>query len=237
MPKNLFERRHYNAIAKLLHARYLLEPHGQGRVAIEHAITDFVRLFEDDNPRFSAGRFLVAAGSVGGPAENPRRRGGWPIGSVSSGTLRTEDLLEAFTDELQATYERTGEKVPPADKKLIKEARAILNRMDDDEFANEEDADAAEYLVNEELVDALESLAPSYIYFGGHEGDPADIGWWVSIESLEEDARSGEVLKVDAGDELPKGYTGLVMDVSDHGNVTLYHAVKGERKAELWGIV
>ena len=37
-------------------------------------------------------------------------------------------------------------------------------------------------------------------------------------------------------DEVPRGYTGEVLQVSDHGNITLYTFTNG-RGREVWGLV
>lgn len=92
------------------------------------------------------------------------------IGSISHGTLRTEDLLQAFADTL--------ENLDPTDKyfALIREARAV-----------DPDSETASYLVNEELYDALNDLAPEGTYFGAHPGDGSDFGFW-PVEEWEDES-------------------------------------------------
>lgn len=90
------------------------------------------------------------------------------IGSISHGTLRTEDLLEAFADELEIIgIGHDGE---------IKEARELL-AIGADEWSDEQQEHAA-YLINEVLIDALNEYAPPHTYFGAHEGDGSDFGFW-----------------------------------------------------------
>jgi hypothetical protein len=111
--------------------------------------------------------------------------------------LRTEDLLTAFADEL--------EYLAPTDE-LIVEARAITD------FDSEEAAD----MVNE-LIDALSVWAPAYCYFGAHEGDGADFGFWPSRDAID------ELPHVQDSDEARELGEDCVF-VNDHGNVTVYGA-------------
>jgi len=127
------------------------------------------------------------------------------IGSISHGTLRTEDLLSAFADELEWL---TG----PND--LSKEAQEI----------NPESEEASE-LVND-LIDALQELAPPYCYFGAHEGDGADFGFWFFWDAINELPRVAD----------PADVEGLGEDcvfVNDHGNITIY----GADGAVIWDCV
>ena len=98
-------------------------------------------------------------------------------GTVISGTLRTEDLLDALSTELERLvkadmkYQRI---VPTTDysawatihinRALIYDARLLANN------------DASEIV--DELFDALNNYAPEGMYFGAHEDDGADFGWW-----------------------------------------------------------
>jgi hypothetical protein len=106
------------------------------------------------------------------------------MGTVISGTLRNEDLLNAFIDELETLVKHEQKtlrlKTPLgiaygdwtsiiARKRLIFDAR------------NSQDESIASEIVNE-LQDALNEYAPDGMYFGTLEGDGADFGWW-NIES------------------------------------------------------
>jgi len=147
------------------------------------------------------------------------------FGTISRGTLRTEDLLEAFADELD--YQVSHGAAVDAEhgdslRKLAAEARAVDPEHED-----------ADELVNE-LQDALHELAPSYAYFGASEGDRSDFGFWPSIDTIEDAVRDGEVTKVNAGDELAED--GEYMIVTDHGNVT-YGYVQDGTFHEVWSCV
>jgi hypothetical protein len=137
------------------------------------------------------------------------------IGTISHGTLRTPDLLEAFGWELQHIS------AAPGHQALAKEARKrshyfTWNDLPDGEAVEETDADSE--LVNA-LIDALGELAPPYCYFGTHEGDGSDFGYWPDMEAIEELPRVGDPA------DVPAGGTGEdAVYVNDHGNVTVYGA-------------
>lgn len=141
------------------------------------------------------------------------------FGSVSSGTVRPEDLIPAFVDELRWLQGRV-----PRD--IYKELRAYeAGKLD------EEDAD---WLL-EALFDALDALAPAYAYFGAHEGDGADYGFWL-ISDFERCAQENDALFVDDTSKVPKDYSGEVVHINDHGNCTLYAARRGKLH-EVWAVV
>ena len=138
------------------------------------------------------------------------------VGTLIHGTMRNEDLLTAFADELER-LDASGKHAA-----YINDARDWRGRGY--EFAND---------VLERLFDALDGYAPPYCYFGAHAGDGSDYGFWPDVESLEADAREGDfVVKVGAGSERPDGFD-YVMEVNDHGNVTLY----GRGGKEIWSVV
>ena len=132
------------------------------------------------------------------------------IGSISSGTLRTEDLLSAFASELR--YLANGH---PGNLTLADEADAV------EDF----DSDEAVELVND-LIDILNEYAPPYCYFGAHEGDGADFGFWPLWDAID------ELPTVEDGDEA-KAKGEDCKAVNDHGNVTLY----GGDGAVIWDCV
>jgi hypothetical protein len=154
------------------------------------------------------------------------------IGTVSHGTLRTEDLLEAFADELESVLDNNPELDDLKYRAMVAEARVIdVERMEEND-----DTDAS-VLVNE-LQDALDSLAPLYMYFGSTEGDDSDFGWWPNLDSLGEAIQDGEVLQLDAGDEIPTDYVGEVVFVNDHGNMAFgYVGEKSREFVEVWSCV
>lgn len=136
------------------------------------------------------------------------------LGSISSGTLRSRDLLEEFEWTLRHLAERNIAALDDfsethADRemfdrhlRLCEDARKLLEVEDDWDEEQEEEATG---LVAEDFHDALQEYAPPYVSFGSHEGDGADFGFWPQIESLEDDARGryASVLKLDAGDPWP----------------------------------
>jgi len=141
------------------------------------------------------------------------------LGSVSSATMLPSDLIPAFCRELR----RLGAR----DKELTRIERQCA-RVNCDKYFNSE---AAQWDLDA-LFDMLNEYAPSYCYFGAHPGDGADYGFWVS-EDLEYDF---DGLKVNDLSEVPAGYTGDVLHVNDHGNMTLY-SVKRGKLSEVWSIV
>jgi hypothetical protein len=169
------------------------------------------------------------------PAAKRRRIPPTNIGSVSSGTMRTEDLIPDFIYELRRQVPLTREH-----RKLIRGIELdIRNHTPHGKDASHSaywDLDQAGEDLGE-LMDALDTYAPPYFYFGAHPGDGADYGFWLS-ESFREDF---DGLIVDDSwrgrqDEIPKGYTGEVLRISDHGNMTLLAYSRG-RSREVWGIV
>ena len=169
------------------------------------------------------------------------------IGSVSSGTMRAEDLIPSFLWELQHQK--------PLRREHRKLAREIAKRMDAD-YTHDHEADGCKYMGLdiwncgknqdaenyygtedaeydlEALFDALNEYAPAYFYFGAHCGDGSDFGYWLS-EGFADDF---DGLKVSDTSEVPRGYSGEVLHVNDHGNCTLYAYSRG-RGREVWAIV
>lgn len=147
------------------------------------------------------------------------------FGTVSHGTLRTEDLIEAFTDALESLASGNTH------SKLIGEAQAWLDidadSLTDDALDDHEEDGSA---IVEELQDALQEFAPAYAYFGAHPGDGSDFGFWLGgLEDF-------DGLRVSDTSEVPDDYSGEVLHVNDHGNATLYAAQGGEL-TEVWALV
>lgn len=136
------------------------------------------------------------------------------IGSISTGTLRQPDLIEAFADELAAID--LGEDASA----LVERANAWLTAQEDAEAAGYEPeyCDAAHMDEANELIlaltDALNERAPPYCVFACHEGDGADFGFWP-----DEMAISDLPYISDPGDPRPDEDHSFT---NDHGNVTVY---------------
>ena len=146
------------------------------------------------------------------------------FGSVSHGTMRTEDLLEAFASELEYQIERQPRNFKRREyRKLITRAKR-LSENDPKDIGSE--------VVNE-LFDALDQFAPPYGYFGAIEGDGADYGYWLSSNVVDD----FDGLKVNDTSEVPRDYQGEVLHVNDHGNVSLYVAGSRGKLRWIWAIV
>jgi hypothetical protein len=129
------------------------------------------------------------------------------VGTVSHGTLRTADLLICFASELD--YLRGNDDAT----KLVDSLPTIGS--DDETEIDDSRQESIELL--ETLFDELNELAPPYCYFGAHEGDGSDFGFWPSMDAIDELPR----IKNEEGETLPDEDHCYV---NDHGNVTVYGA-------------
>jgi hypothetical protein len=112
-------------------------------------------------------------------------------GTVSHGTLRECDLLEAFTNELDRLrdnnlYTSDGDELALVDLNgRVDDLLGMLERKHDlrGSWADvvDHDGDEAGWWL-EELTDLLNSYAPPGHHFGAHEGDGSDFGFWPSEE-------------------------------------------------------
>lgn len=156
------------------------------------------------------------------------------LGSISHGTMVTEHLISAFVEELQRIV---GKNATQAEDVLIGEANAYLERdslnADEESLVVDDSEDAGDDILNA-LFDTLNEYAPPYAYFGAHEGDGSDYGFWLSSDALEQ----FDGLRVSDTSEVPDDYVGEVMHVNDHGNMTLYARDAGSDKLrEIWAVV
>lgn len=140
------------------------------------------------------------------------------IGSISHGTLRTEDLLEAFSSELDWQFRRNGNFFSlPENREAGRKINDLLGECQDQYDEDGEtlkDESLADELV-ESLSDALNQFAPPYCYFGAHEGDGSDFGFWPSSWGIDE-------LPTVEGSDAAKELSEDCKSVNDHGNVTVY---------------
>tara|TARA_R110002110_G_scaffold88956_1_gene231765 strand:- start:70 stop:492 length:423 start_codon:yes stop_codon:yes gene_type:complete len=134
------------------------------------------------------------------------------IGTLIHGTLQERDLLPAFADELVRVRASDTEHAV-----LIDDARHP------EVFTT--DTYTAADIVND-LQDALQEYAPSHMYFGAHEGDGADFGWWPVTEY------DCETVTLDAENVIDIECN-IHIHTNDHGNVT----VSELRGKEIWSAV
>ena len=100
------------------------------------------------------------------------------LGTLIHGTLRDEDLLQAFADELaRIDIERFNEVIRPDDH-LFSESANLTT----EEIVEELGEDVGDVI--DDLMDALNEYAPYGYYFGSIEGDGSDFGFWEEQSGL-----------------------------------------------------
>jgi hypothetical protein len=142
------------------------------------------------------------------------------IGTISHCTMREEDLIPAFIDELIRLNNNKHEY-----KSIINEGKKIIEK-------GEYDTEYTSIFLNETLWDALNNFSPPYMYFGCTEGDGSDYGFWI-YNDIDNDF---DGLRVNDLSEVPKNHSGEVLHINDHGNMILYTCSRGKLK-EIWAIV
>ena len=159
------------------------------------------------------------------------------IGSVSSTTMRSEDLIPTFCDVL----DEIGTEEDKAEVRRIrtKVSDGIIPDHDDySDYSTYWETDTAGFDL-EDLFDRLDAHAPPFCYFGSYPGDSADYGFWVS-EDIDYILRY-ELLKVDDLGDVTLSQIDeyeYIAVVNDHGNVTLY-STEGFNTdlKEVWSVV
>lgn len=152
--------------------------------------------------------------------------------------MKTVVVGAAFNPEMNNLSENISEYVsqleyyrPRGFGKIRDEMRKLLNKPEDHEdweYAWEMMQDADELLSDF----ARRQLGHDYVQHGPFEHGGA-VGFYYNVDCALEDAD----LKIDSGDEVPKGFTGLLAEVTDHGNVTVSRWFKGRRGRELFAVV
>ena len=132
------------------------------------------------------------------------------IGSVSAGTLRDEDLLIAFADELERV---TGSEQPFAP--LIAEARGLVETGFTDGEASSNCLDAENVVCD--LMSALSEYAPPHTYFGALDDDGADFGFWPTGEDFSDTC---DIVRI-SDEEFIDIDCDVYVQVNDHGNITV----------------
>ena len=155
------------------------------------------------------------------------------LGSISTGTLRPEDLIPAFTYTLGALAHNPISNLSQFKSKAMADtwqnAINIINSSNRRPIAY--DHPEIHELIDE-LQDALQEYCPPFVYFGTHPGDGADFGFWPDMDRLEEEMRS-TTSDFQADNCWTLADDGVIVNVSDHGNVT----VMDMERNVLWSVV
>ena len=132
------------------------------------------------------------------------------LGSISHGTLRTQDLLPVFLETLTAL----GGDVPSdlecgAHIEYLNWPGPGTTACDeDDKFWSSEEA----MWDMEALTDGLNNLCPPFVYFGTLEGDGSDFGFWPNYDGMTE-------ANIEGLDEFEAD--GAIVKYTGNGNVTV----------------
>ena len=94
----------------------------------------------------------------------------WRNTSISHGTMIAEDIVDAITRTIPDPY------LAPIDAAITE--FNCLRSFDADCRIPDKYAENASYILNEDIWDHLNSIAPEGCYFGSHPGDGADYGFW-----------------------------------------------------------
>ena len=138
------------------------------------------------------------------------------LGSISTGTLRTGDLMDAVINEAEYLAGYILDEMNATLRKAYNDAKAVTGY----------DSDDAGYILDE-LIDALNEYAPPHVSLGMHPGDGADLGWWggdfdgcdtVDIHPIAEGMFSSQHTFVDTECQL-------LVEINDHGNTTVKQLV------------
>jgi hypothetical protein len=164
------------------------------------------------------------------------------LGSISTGTLRPEELLPCFLDFLDTLVEKgtfSAGADHPAEVAEVGKLQDALGdmerRMETEGYWDNTDA------VSEDLdfvTSRIEERVPSFCYFGAHDGDGADFGVWVDWDTITDAEGEGSLLRLPAGDDYPTDpEVDSVVFVTDHGNADLYQRTATGSWELIWSVV
>ena len=147
------------------------------------------------------------------------------IGEHSSGTLRAQDIAESFIYEARRVHLTRDE------RNTVRRMEALVRRFDD---LTDDELGTLDYMINENIPAIVEAHILPYTYYGSLEGDGACIGVWPDYESARYAMEENYILPYDL--DVPT-YRGLLLEVNERGNVTLWERENKKSLIEVWSIV
>jgi len=96
------------------------------------------------------------------------------MGTIIHGTMRSEDLIPAFLAILETS----------PDKRHQHNVKVIKANMEAEDYYESKEST---WDLNEILWEGLNDMAPEGCYFGSHEGDGSDYGFWSEPLDFESD--------------------------------------------------
>lgn len=149
------------------------------------------------------------------------------VGPVSSDTMRVEDILPVFVNELLT--------VDPVNS-VGTDVWAKYSEYEEGDDTYWESEESGYDL--DDVMDELNNVCDvPYVYFGASEGDGACYGYWVEYNAVEDDIQFDELLAVANEEEIPDGYVGLValVDPKKKNEVLgLYNSANGNFESMIW---
>lgn len=150
------------------------------------------------------------------------------LGSISHGTLLSEDLAYAILTTLQDMGHE--------DSALLRDLDTIATTPEDSPGQWE----GWDSEVINDGIDALQEYAPPFCYVGMHEGDGSDLGVWPMFDAIQDAIAEGELIQINDPSDIDNlsiadCSAGYAVYINDHGNMTLYRLkVKG---VSIWDCV
>ena len=122
---------------------------------------------------------------------------------------------------------------PRGFSKLAHEGDTIIAGLQIDADGAAENACALMQEIDDMLTEwARRVTRNDFICFGPFE-DSGSVGFYIDVESAKE---SADAIVGDTG-ELPRGFSGLALQISDHGNVTGLAYSRGRCTREIFAVV
>jgi len=164
-----------------------------------------------------------------------------PFETISHGTLAHDDLALALIPYIEAIPEE-----PASSITLLKELRALAGVDHHGTPVPDTRTDNDHEWADEIIMDAcvmIGDYAPPLTWIGFSDTDGTDLGCWpVSPDSIyEDDALRAENASGDGihdPAQVPPGTMGLVLEVNERGNATLYEITGWTPEfREIWSVV